>query len=63
MYSVAILVKRVCEYLIKDLYLYRSLEESSTSYGEDNIPGLGQYDDFHTIDWQRDIARDRTRHR
>ncbi|XP_045476075.1 H(+)/Cl(-) exchange transporter 5-like [Harmonia axyridis] len=27
------------------------------------IPGIGQYDDFHTIDWQRDIARDRMRHR
>lgn len=26
-------------------------------------PGMGQYDDFHTIDWQRDIARDRMRHR
>ena len=26
-------------------------------------PGIGQYDDFHTIDWLRDIARDRTRHR
>ena len=25
--------------------------------------GIGQYDDFHTIDWQRDIARDRMRHR
>ena len=25
--------------------------------------GMGQYDDFHTIDWQRDIARDRMRHR
>ncbi|XP_015781787.1 H(+)/Cl(-) exchange transporter 3 isoform X2 [Tetranychus urticae] len=25
--------------------------------------GIGQYDDFHTIDWQRDIARDRNRHR
>jgi len=24
---------------------------------------LGQYDDFHTIDWQRDSARDRMRHR
>lgn len=34
----------------------------NTSINED-IPGLGQYDDFHTIDWQRDIARDRTRHR
>ena len=31
-------------------------------FGEE-IPGLGQYDDFHTIDWQRDIARDRMRHR
>ncbi len=27
------------------------------------IPGLGQYEDFHTIDWQRDIARDSMRHR
>ena len=26
-------------------------------------PGIGQYDDFHTIDWLRDIARDRMRHR
>lgn len=25
--------------------------------------GIGQYEDFHTIDWQRDIARDRMRHR
>ncbi len=30
---------------------------------EADIPGMGQYDDFHTIDWQRDIARDRMRHR
>lgn len=29
----------------------------------DDIPGIGQYDDFHTIDWQRDIAKDRMRHR
>ncbi|XP_045509666.1 H(+)/Cl(-) exchange transporter 5 isoform X2 [Colias croceus] len=36
----------------------------SSSAGEaDDIPGIGQYDDFHTIDWQRDIARDRMRHR
>ncbi|XP_018325354.1 H(+)/Cl(-) exchange transporter 5 isoform X2 [Agrilus planipennis] len=28
-----------------------------------DIPGIGQYEDFHTIDWQRDIARDRMRHR
>ncbi|XP_052283214.1 H(+)/Cl(-) exchange transporter 4-like isoform X2 [Dreissena polymorpha] len=30
---------------------------------EDLPPGIGQYDDFHTIDWLRDVARDRTRHR
>ena len=30
---------------------------------EEGVPNLGQYDDFHTIDWQRDIARDRMRHR
>lgn len=29
----------------------------------DDIPGIGQYEDFHTIDWQREIARDRMRHR
>ena len=40
-------------------------EEPYSHYynAEDNIPGIGQYDDFHTIDWQRDIARDRMRHR
>lgn len=31
--------------------------------GADLAPGIGQYDDFHTIDWQRDVARDRNRHR
>ena len=31
---------------------------------EENIAGTGsQYEDFHTIDWNRDIARDRMRHR
>ncbi|KAK4321014.1 hypothetical protein Pmani_008179 [Petrolisthes manimaculis] len=30
---------------------------------EQEFPGIGQYDDFHTIDWQRDVARDRMRHR
>ena len=30
---------------------------------EDLPVGIGQYDDFHTIDWLRDISRDRTRHR
>ena len=40
-------------------------EEPYSHYynADDNIPGIGQYDDFHTIDWQRDIARDRMRHR
>ena len=30
---------------------------------DDLPPGIGQYDDFHTIDWLRDISRDRIRHR
>ena len=30
---------------------------------EDLPPGIGQYEDFHTIDWLRDVARDRMRHR
>lgn len=30
---------------------------------EELPPGIGQYDDFHTIDWLRDISRDRMRHR
>lgn len=25
--------------------------------------GFSGYSDFHTIDWQRDLARDRMRHR
>jgi len=53
----------------------RSLPSPSRGGGSDEIPpnvaggdelpeaGMGQYDDFHTIDWQRDIARDRMRHR
>ncbi|XP_058790647.1 H(+)/Cl(-) exchange transporter 5 isoform X2 [Phymastichus coffea] len=36
---------------------------SHFSVDSDDIPGIGQYDDFHTIDWQRDIARDRMHHR
>ncbi|OXU20482.1 hypothetical protein TSAR_015626 [Trichomalopsis sarcophagae] len=36
---------------------------SHFSADSDDIPGIGQYDDFHTIDWQRDIARDRMHHR
>lgn len=39
---------------------------SPAGFGEINtedIPGLGQYDDFQTIDWQRDLARDRMHHR
>ncbi|KAI4471737.1 chloride channel protein [Holotrichia oblita] len=46
-------------------------DDSSTNYSSTfggihetaDIPGIGQYEDFHTIDWQRDIARDRMRHR
>uniref|UniRef100_A0A2C9JMF3 Chloride channel protein n=1 Tax=Biomphalaria glabrata TaxID=6526 RepID=A0A2C9JMF3_BIOGL len=46
-------------------------EDSGSLQGSSNImdtlddlpPGIGQYDDFHTIDWLRDIARDRMRHR
>ncbi|XP_053399925.1 H(+)/Cl(-) exchange transporter 4-like isoform X2 [Mercenaria mercenaria] len=30
---------------------------------DDLPPGIGQYEDFHTIDWLRDVARDRMRHR
>lgn len=40
-----------------DYYLFRLKLDG------DDIPGIGQYEDFHTIDWQRDIARDRMRHR
>ena len=36
---------------------------ASSQTGDIDIPGLGQYEDFHTIDWQRDVARDRMRHR
>lgn len=42
----------------------RVISEDITSlHYSDEIPGIGQYEDFHTIDWQRDIARDRMRHR
>ncbi|XP_022654154.1 H(+)/Cl(-) exchange transporter 5-like isoform X2 [Varroa destructor] len=39
--------------------------EYRASPGDEDTPlhGTGQYEDFHTIDWQRDIARDRMRHR
>ncbi|XP_018908171.1 H(+)/Cl(-) exchange transporter 5 isoform X3 [Bemisia tabaci] len=43
--------------------VYFSGGESLVSVDSDEIPGIGQYEDFHTIDWQRDIARDRMRHR
>ncbi|XP_066588121.1 uncharacterized protein [Prorops nasuta] len=39
------------------------LDDNSSHIESDDIPGIGQYEDFHTIDWQRDIARDRMRHR
>jgi hypothetical protein len=34
----------------------------STEDPEDSV-GFSGYSDFHTIDWQRDLARDRMRHR
>lgn len=34
----------------------------STSEEADSV-GFSGYSDFHTIDWQRDLARDRMRHR
>ncbi|XP_064636222.1 H(+)/Cl(-) exchange transporter 4-like isoform X2 [Lineus longissimus] len=45
---------------------YYDKSEGSTNLMDtldDLPPGIGQYDDFHTIDWLRDIARDRHRHR
>jgi hypothetical protein len=51
---------------VSELAAPSELDEEPYSHyysAEDNIPGIGQYDDFHTIDWQRDIARDRMRHR
>lgn len=30
---------------------------------EEPIPGVGTYDDFHTIDWVREKCKDRERHR
>ena len=38
--------------------LLESLEDSTAL-----PPGAGQYADFHTIDWLREVARDRMRHR
>ncbi|XP_050301056.1 H(+)/Cl(-) exchange transporter 5 isoform X2 [Anthonomus grandis grandis] len=40
-----------------------SVSYGGATDGPTDIPGIGQYDDFHTIDWQRDIAKDRMRHR
>ena len=44
------------QWLIYCLFLKASTEN-------EDILGLGQYDDFQTIDWQRDLVRDRMRHR
>ena len=30
---------------------------------ESNVDKLGTYDDFHTIDWLREMSRNRLRHR
>jgi chloride channel 3/4/5 len=43
--------------------LFSGVSFSGMTDNSDEIPGIGQYEDFHTIDWQRDIARDRMRHR
>ncbi|XP_061164571.1 H(+)/Cl(-) exchange transporter 4-like isoform X2 [Saccostrea echinata] len=46
--------------------LSKNLSTSSSNLMDtldDLPPGIGQYEDFHTIDWLRDIARDRMRHR
>lgn len=43
--------------------------EDNDSFGigvaanEEDSVGFSGYSDFHTIDWQRDLARDRMRHR
>ncbi|CAJ0958722.1 unnamed protein product, partial [Mesorhabditis belari] len=40
----------------------KDLEEEESPL--DNIPAIfSKYGDFHTIDWQRDLARDRLRHK
>lgn len=46
-----------------DISHQRTIGASQTFDDEPPLQGAGQYEDFHTIDWQRDIARDRTRHR
>ena len=40
-----------------------NLSPAAVGENSEDIPGLGQYDDFQTIDWQRDLARDRMHHR
>ncbi|XP_023229740.1 H(+)/Cl(-) exchange transporter 3-like isoform X1 [Centruroides sculpturatus] len=51
-------------------YSVETSEEGLTTLGDlselgemEEIPKTRHYEDFHTIDWQRDIAQDRTRHR
>lgn len=50
-------------FLIQNVYIPGGISFSGMNDTSDDIPGIGQYEDFHTIDWQRDIARDRMRHR
>uniref|UniRef100_A0A0K0D7J6 H(+)/Cl(-) exchange transporter 3 n=1 Tax=Angiostrongylus cantonensis TaxID=6313 RepID=A0A0K0D7J6_ANGCA len=41
-----------------------SHDRDEEEYPVDSVPPLfGKYGDFHTIDWQRDLARDRLRHK
>lgn len=51
---------------IKKIYFlilgFSDLKEKSQEY-EEFHPGVAQYEDFHTIDWLRDLVRDRYRHR
>ena len=51
--------------------VFPSLDVIYCIYTPANVPGdlewtppaYSAYDDFHTIDWQRDVQRDRIRHR
>ncbi|XP_042901124.1 H(+)/Cl(-) exchange transporter 5 isoform X2 [Parasteatoda tepidariorum] len=53
-----------CGQCYKGNFWQRPLEmRESSQDSEDLPPGVGQYDDFHTIDWKRDLSRDSYRHK
>jgi len=54
---------KLFKFFLTRFFILDSISYGGTSDVASDIPGIGQYDDFHTIDWQRDIARDRMRHR